>query len=89
MRKFVLIALAFMAFVSSAQALDLPGCKVTDHGLGIYYLSCYEVGPALHKLRELNPQASIVLSSSSFAAGSFGLGTTGYYVVLNPPPAKQ
>jgi hypothetical protein len=77
-----------LATIASAQALTLPGCKVTDYGNGIYYLSCHEVGPALSRLRELNPQANIVATSSSFAAGSFGLGTTGYYVILNPPAAK-
>ena len=74
--------------VPVAQALELPGCRVTDHGRGVYYLTCAEVGPALSKLRELHPEANITATSSTFAIGGFGLGTTGYYVIVNPPPTK-
>ena len=87
-----IVALCFatlMPVAVSAQSLTLPGCGVTDYGHGVYYLRCYEVGPAMAKLREMYPQANFAITSSSFAAGSFGMGTTGYYVVLNPPlPGK-
>jgi len=84
-----LVTLLLISISASAQPLSLPGCVVTDYGRGVYYLKCYEVGPAMAKLREMYPQANFAITSSSFAAGLFSLGTTGYYVVFNPPlPSK-
>ncbi len=84
-RVVMLCLAALLPTAVSAQSLTLPGCAVTDYGHGVYYLKCYEVGPALAKLRELYPQANFAISSSSWSAGSISVGTTGYYVVLNPP----
>lgn len=78
-----------MPWTAASQSLTLPGCSVTEYGRGVYYLKCYEVGPALAKLREMSPQVNFAITSSSWAVGSVSLGTTGYYVVFNPPlPSK-
>ncbi len=88
-RIVALCLVTLLPVAASAQSLTLPGCHVTDYGRGVYYLRCYEVGPALAKLRELYPQANFAITSSSWAAGSVSMGTTGYYVMLNPPIAGK
>ena len=85
-RFFVLsLVILLMPVAVSAESLTLPGCVVTDYGNRVYYLKCYEVGPAMAKLREMYPHGNFAITSSSFAAGSFSMGTTGYYVIFNPP----
>jgi hypothetical protein len=87
--RIIALCLSLLPAAASAKTLTLPGCRVTDHGHGVYYLTCYEAGPALAKLREMYPEANYVITSSTWAAGSISMGTTGYYVVFNPPlPAK-
>jgi hypothetical protein len=87
-RIVALCLVVLLPVAASAQSLTLPGCGVTDYGRGVFYLRCYEVGPALSKLRELYPQTNFMVTSSSWAAGALSMGTTGYYVILNPLPSK-
>jgi hypothetical protein len=87
MRKLagMMLAVALGLTATSAQALQIEGCWVTDYGNGVYYLKCSDVGPALSNLKAQNPDATI--SFASYAGTQFG--TSGYYVIVSPAPAAQ